>query len=72
MNRTSKSIKMLMLLSERGKMNCKELAQALDTNPRNIREFKKELVNAGFLVKYTIGYYGGYELEGVKLTINKA
>ena len=51
MNRTSLCIKMLLLLKSRGKMNTSELAQQLETNPRNIREFRKELEVAGYNIK---------------------
>ena len=47
MNRTNLCIRMLQLLKARGKMNTTQLADALEVNPRNIREFKKELVLAG-------------------------
>ena len=47
MNRTNLCIRMLQLLKARGKMNTAQLAQELEVNPRNIREFKKELVLAG-------------------------
>ena len=58
MNRAGLCIQMLNLLKARGKMNTNELAQALETNPRNIREFKKELVVAGYNIEYIRGKYG--------------
>ncbi|MDO4466462.1 MAG: HTH domain-containing protein [Bacillota bacterium] len=70
MNRCANTIKMLLLLSERGKMSAKDLSNELHTNPRNIREYKKELVEAGFPIKHTVGYYGGYELDGCKVSID--
>ena len=63
MNRTSLCIKMLLLLKSRGKMNTSELAQQLETNPRNIREFRKELEVAGYNIKEIKGRYGGYVLD---------
>lgn len=63
MNRSALCIKMLMMLKARGKMNTKELAEQLETNPRNIREFKKELVTAGYNIQETKGRYGGYYLD---------
>ena len=63
MNRTSLCIKMLLLLKSRGKMNTKALADELETNPRNIREFRRELEIAGYNIKETKGRYGGYELD---------
>lgn len=65
MNRSALCIKMLMILKARGSkqpVSTKELAQALETNPRNIREFKKELVTAGFNIVEKKGPYGGYML----------
>ncbi|MDD7281443.1 helix-turn-helix transcriptional regulator [Floccifex sp.] len=62
MNRTSLCIKMLLLLKSRGRMNTAQLSQELETNPRNIREFRKELEVAGYNIKETKGRYGGYEL----------
>lgn len=51
MNRCALTIRMLMILRARGTkypVSTRVLAQELETNPRNIREFKKELVTAGF------------------------
>ncbi|MCF0105122.1 MAG: WYL domain-containing protein [Holdemanella sp.] len=69
MNRTALCIKMLNLLKSRGKMNTDELAEALDTNKRNIREFRKELEVAGFPIRETKGRYGGYELDTDELLV---
>lgn len=62
MNRTNLCIRMLQLLKARGKMNTTQLATELEVNPRNIREFKKELVLAGYNVEEVKGRYGGYIL----------
>lgn len=62
MNRTGLTIKMLTLLKARGKMSTKELAEELETNPRNIREYRKELELAGYAIEETRGRYGGYQL----------
>lgn len=66
MNRTALTIKMLMILKARGTkrpVSTRELADELETNPRNIREFKKELITAGFNIKEKKGPYGGYILQ---------
>lgn len=63
MNRTNLCIRMLQLLKARGKMNTTQLATELEVNPRNIREFKKELVLAGYNVEEVKGRYGGYILN---------
>lgn len=41
MNRTALCIRMLALLKVRGRMRIDEIAEALETNPRNVREFRK-------------------------------
>ena len=52
MNRTSLCIRMLLILkanaTKQNPINSKELAQALEVNPRNIREYKRELITAGY------------------------
>lgn len=62
MNRSALCLKMLNLLKARGKMKASELAAELDTNVRNIYEFKKELEVAGYHLRSTQGSNGGYEL----------
>lgn len=62
MSKTSSCIKMLMLLNARGTMNSNELAQALETNKRNIREYRTEIEKSGFYIQETKGRYGGYSL----------
>ena len=71
MNRAGLCIQMLNLLKARGKMNAKELADALETNPRNIREFKKELVVAGYNIEFIRGKYGGYYLGDQDVPVRK-
>ena len=71
MNRAGLCIQMLNLLKARGKMNTNELAQALETNPRNIREFKKELVVAGYNIEFIRGKYGGYRLVDQMVPVRK-
>ncbi len=63
MNRTALCIRMLQLLKVRGRMKISELADVLETNPRNIPEFRKELEIAGYAITQTRGRYGGYELK---------
>ena len=71
MNRTGLCIQMLNLLKARGKMNTSELAEALETNPRNIREFKKELIVAGYDIEFLRGKYGGYWLKDQIVPVRK-
>lgn len=63
MNRTARCIRMLMILKSRESVCTAELAELLETNPRNIREYKKELEEAGFRVETIRGAGGGYKLE---------
>lgn len=63
MNRCALCIRMLQLLRARGRMQINEIARELETNPRNIREFKKELETAGYVIRQFTGKYGGYQLD---------
>jgi predicted DNA-binding transcriptional regulator YafY len=56
-------MKMLMILYTRDIVSIKDLAEELETNPRNIPEFRKELEEAGYLVETISGRYGGYRLK---------
>ena len=64
MNKTALTIEMLKLLySHRNTpMKKQELAEALGTNVRNIREYKKELEAAGYNIESTKGPNGGLKL----------
>lgn len=62
MNRTALCLEMLKLLKSRGMMSRQELADCLQTNVRNLSEFKKELEIAGYMIESTTGKYGGYRL----------
>lgn len=63
MNRAALCIKMLLLLKARGMMTISEIAQELETNPRNVRAFRNELMTAGYSINEKRGRYGGYFLE---------
>ncbi len=64
MNRSGLCIKMLQILYGNSKPISRiELAKLLDTNVRNIAEFKKELEIAGYHILSTSGKYGGYVLD---------
>lgn len=67
MNRTALTIQMLQLLKSRGKMSREELADELQTNIRNIFEFKKELEMAGYYIDSISGKDGGYMLNSDSL-----
>lgn len=64
MNRSALCIKMLHILYGRSKpISSLELAKMLETNPRNVQEFKRELEIAGYVIDSTSGKYGGYLLN---------
>ena len=62
MSKTSLCINMLEILGARNIVSISELADILDTNPRNIPEYRKELETAGYYINTTPGRYGGYSL----------
>ena len=70
MNRTSLAIQMLRILKARPVTKKQELAELLETNPRNIIELKRELETAGYNIEVTSGPNGGYRLveEGMLAT----
>ena len=63
MSKTSLSIRMLHILYSRHRVSIAELAELLETNPRNIPEYKKELERAGYYIETVPGRYGGYVLN---------
>ncbi|MCF0259699.1 MAG: WYL domain-containing protein [Erysipelotrichaceae bacterium] len=63
MNRVAQCIKMLLILRSRGKASTRELADFLETNPRNIREYRRELEEAGYTIQEIRGRNGGYSLS---------
>ena len=64
MSKTSQCIKLLRILySRKQPVNITELAGELETNPRNIPEYVKELRLIGFEIEPVHGKYGGYVLN---------
>ncbi len=63
MSRTTNCIKMLNILNSRKMVTKKELAFLLETNERNISEYREELVNAGYKIDLIQGRFGGYQLD---------
>lgn len=61
--RVANCIKMLEILKDGHKHKKDDLAQALETNPRNIIEYRKDLYDAGYLIEYQNGAKGGYFLD---------
>lgn len=67
MNRTALCLQMLQLLKTHQLISRVELANELQTNIRNISEFKKELETAGYFIESVSGKFGGYRLVGKSL-----
>ena len=64
MSKTSQCIELLKILYSRSQVvGVNELAMTLETNPRNILEYIKELREIGYDIKTVSGRYGGYLLE---------
>ena len=63
MGKASQCIKMLEILNSGRVYKCSELASILETNSRNIIEYKKELEECGYYINSIPGRYGGYQLE---------
>ena len=63
MGKASMCIQMLQILNTGRVYKISELAQMLETNPRNIVEYKKELEECGYYIDTIPGRYGGYKLE---------
>lgn len=63
MSKTSQSIKMLKILASRDKVPIFELASMLETNPRNIPEYRMVLEEAGYIIHSVRGPAGGYMLD---------
>ena len=64
MSKTSQCIELLKILYSRSRIiGVSELAEILETNPRNIPEYVRELREIGYDVRTVQGRYGGYYLE---------
>lgn len=62
MTRSALVIKMLQYLRANDLVKREDLAKYLETNIRNVAEFKKELEIAGYVIETVRGHYGGYRL----------
>ena len=63
MGKAAMCIKMLQILNSGRIYRVSELADLLETNPRNIIEYKKELEESGYYIISIPGKYGGYQLK---------
>lgn len=62
-HKTTLCIRMLEYLYSYDKRSIQEIASYLDTNPRNIPEYRKELQDAGYIIDSVQGKNGGYILQ---------
>ena len=62
-SRVYNCIKMLKVLYTKDVITIGELAKELDTNPRNIPEYRNELVIAGYHIETVPGRNGGYRMK---------
>lgn len=62
MGKTANCIKMIKILSDGAIHGISELAQKLETNPRNIIVYRDEIESAGYPVIGAPGRYGGYRI----------
>lgn len=63
MGKAAMCIQLLQILNTGRVYKISELAEMLDTNPRNIIEYKKELEECGYYIDTIPGRYGGYKLD---------
>lgn len=63
MGKASMCIQMLELLNTGRVYKVSDLGELLETNPRNIIEYRKELEEAGYYIISIPGKYGGYKLS---------
>jgi predicted DNA-binding transcriptional regulator YafY len=63
MSKTENCLKMLQILNRHQLMKISEMAAELETSPRNVIEYRKELELIGYDIKSVSGRYGGYYLE---------
>lgn len=62
MSKAVHCIEMLQILSSGKVFKIEELANLLETNPRNVVEYKKVLQDCGYWIESVSGKYGGYQL----------
>jgi len=63
MGKAAMCIQLLQILSSGRVYKCSELAELMETNPRNIIEYKRELEEVGYYILSIPGRYGGYQLD---------
>ena len=67
MGKAALCMKMLQILNSGRVYKVAELADLLETTPRNVLEYKKELEEAGYCITSIPGRFGGYRLDKAEL-----
>lgn len=67
MGKAAMCIKMLEVLNTGRIYKVSKLADILETNSRNISEYRKELEECGYYIETIPGKYGGYRLESSRI-----
>ncbi|WP_151035301.1 helix-turn-helix transcriptional regulator [Bacillus wiedmannii] len=67
MSKISKALRMIELLHARGKMKSSELAYELKIDARTVRDYKKDIGDAGIRIQGETGRYGGYYISNTSL-----
>lgn len=70
MSKFSNLLDMIILLKSRGKMKCKDIAEELEVDERQVRKYKQDLELAGVNIISLRGAYGGYSIEGYDYLLN--
>jgi predicted DNA-binding transcriptional regulator YafY len=70
MSKFSNLLNMIILLKSRGKMKCKDIAEELEVDERQVRKYKRDLELAGINITSTTGIDGGYSIDGYDHLLN--
>ncbi|MBR9648901.1 transcriptional regulator [Clostridium tyrobutyricum] len=70
MSKFSNLLDMIILLKSRGKMKCKDIAEELEVDERQVRKYKQDLELAGVNINSTSGIDGGYSINGYDYLLN--
>lgn len=70
MSKFSNLLDMIILLKSRGKMKCRDIAEELEVDERQIRKYKQDLELAGVNITSVTGVDGGYSIDGYDYLLN--
>ncbi|MBA5851868.1 WYL domain-containing transcriptional regulator [Clostridium sp. cel8] len=70
MSKFSNLLNMIILLKSIGKMKCKDIAEELEVDERQVRKYKRDLELAGINITSTTGIDGGYSIDGYDHLLN--